>query len=39
VPRVSEKEDAAVRILKERYAKGEINQDEYLEKFRDLKEI
>jgi uncharacterized membrane protein len=37
LPKVSEKEDSAVKILKERYATGEINQDEYLEKFRDLK--
>jgi uncharacterized membrane protein len=38
VPRVSDKEVDAFKILKERYAKGEISRDEYLEKFRDIKE-
>ncbi|RMF89092.1 MAG: SHOCT domain-containing protein [Methanobacteriota archaeon] len=31
------KEDEAIRILNERYARGEIGRDEYLEKFKDLK--
>jgi putative membrane protein len=31
-------EDEAIKILNERYAKGEITREEYLEKFRDLKE-
>jgi uncharacterized membrane protein len=38
VPTVSEKEIEAMKILKERYVKGEISRDEYLE-FKDLKEI
>jgi uncharacterized membrane protein len=37
-PKVSEKEIEAVKILKERYAMGEVSRDEYLEKFRDIKE-
>ncbi len=30
--------NGALRILQERYARGEITKDEYLEMFRDLKE-
>lgn len=37
-PKNAEEEDEAVKILKERYAKGEITRDDYLEMFKDLKE-
>ncbi len=30
--------DDAIALLRERYAKGEIDRDEYLEKFKDIKE-
>ncbi len=32
----SSKEDSALEVLKKRYARGEINKDEYEEKKRDL---
>lgn len=32
------KNDAAAAILRERYARGEITRDEYLQMFKDLKE-
>ncbi len=37
-PQLQPKEPDAVKILKERYAKGEISQEEYLKIFKDIKE-
>lgn len=35
---LKEKEEDAVELLRKRYARGEINREEYLQAFKDLKE-